>query len=338
MSRSKKSASDLTVADLDKKIDSGEVDLLYLLLGEEAYLKDHLIKKLTLTVDESFRDFNVSRHSLADTSIVEILDAARQTPMMAKRRLMVVSDLDKIKDEASTDALIDYLGHPADTATLVFLAVSLDGRRRYAMALQKACIVVKCDHLEDAQARGWAEKYLRARGVAIEVSALNILVGLTGGNLLRLQNEMEKLITYAGNAKRITSPDVESLVTRTKQHTAFDLGDALIADDRKKALRLLHRLIADKNEPVAIVGMLAWAYRRALITKDLMMQNAPMNEISREAKVSPYKQEFFAQIRRIDLKTITFAVKRIAEVDLAIKTSSGTPTLQLEHLICELTS
>jgi len=149
---------------------------------------------------------------------------------------------------------------------------------------------------------------------------------------------MEKLITYVGNAKRITSPEVESLVPRTREHSAFDLGDALISNDRKKALRLFHRLIADRNEPVAIVGMLAWAYRRALIAKELMSRNAPMAEVSREAKVSPYQHELIAQMRRLDLKTIIFAVKRIAEVDLAIKTSVGTPALQIEHLICELTS
>src|SRR5882724_1449442 len=260
MSRSKKSASDLSVADLDKKIDNGQVDLLYLLLGEEAYLKDHIISKLSLTVDGAFRDFNISRHSLGDTPIIHILDDARQSPMMSKRRLLVIKDLDKMKDEASSDALIEYLSHPADTATIVFLAVSLDGRRRYATALTKTCTVVKCDHLGDGEAAAWAEKYLRARGVAMEQQARGLLVGLTGGNLLRLQNEMEKLITYVGNAKRITSIDIEALVPRTRPHTAFDLGNALMANERQKALKLLKRLIADKNEPVAIVGMLAWTY------------------------------------------------------------------------------
>src|SRR4051812_3778833 len=127
MSRSKKNASDLSPTDLEKKIDGGQVDLLYLLLGEEGYFKDQIIDKLSLTVDESFRDFNISRHSLGDTLVVQIVDAALQMPMMAKRRLLIVSDLDKIKDEASTDALIEYLNHPVDTATIVFLAGSLDG-------------------------------------------------------------------------------------------------------------------------------------------------------------------------------------------------------------------
>lgn len=341
MSRPRKIASDLDPAELDKQLDAGKVEPLYLFLGEETYLKEQAIKRLAATVEEAFRAFNVTRLSLKETSLAAALDAARQMPMMARRRLVVISDLDQIKDEAAIDALIEYLRHPVETTCLVFTGRSLDGRRRYAAPLRRACVVVGFDSLDEREVRARAEKYLRARGVQIEPSALGLLIGLTGTGLTYVTNELEKLVTHAGRARRITTPDVEALVPRTRQHDNFELGDAVLAGERQRALRLLRRVMADGAEPVALVGMLAWAFRRMLVAKELMQRNAPMPEVAREAKVSPYAHDFFAQARRIDLDKLVRGLQRLAEVDLALKSTAATPQLRLlrlEHLICELTS
>ncbi|HZS45561.1 MAG TPA: DNA polymerase III subunit delta [Blastocatellia bacterium] len=337
MSR-KKSASDLSPAELEKQIQSGKVEPLYLFIGEDSFLKDGALKKLVNTVDEGFRDFNVEEFSLQETPVAKILDAARQLPMLARHRLLIISDVDKLKDETGTDALIEYLRHPVDTTCMVFVTNTLDGRRRYASTLQKTATVISFDHLDDKGAEAWANRYLKSQGVTIDPQACGILIGLTGGNLAHLKNALEKLITYVGKAKRITPEDVKALVPRTRETNSFDLGDAMLANDRKKAIRLLHRMIDDGGEPVAIVGLLAWSYRTALVAKELIQRDAPMSEVAREARVAPYKKHFFESVNRLTIEKILFAVKRLAQVDLAIKTSQGTPALQLEHLICELTS
>jgi len=112
------------------------------------------------------------------------------------------------------------------------------------------------------------------------------------------------------------------------------MGAGLVA----RARRVAWTAGAAAGLTVGLVGLIASNFHKMALAKELMSRNAPMAEVSREAKVSPYKTEFFQQMNRIDLKKVRFAIKRIAEVDLAIKTSSGTPILQLEHLICELTS
>src|SRR5215470_12501016 len=104
MSRSRKSASDLSPAELEKKIQSGNVEPLYLFLGEDNYLKDSAIRKLVSTVDEGFPEFNIERFSLQETPVVPVLDAARQLPMLSRHRLMIIDEVDKLKDDASIEA------------------------------------------------------------------------------------------------------------------------------------------------------------------------------------------------------------------------------------------
>jgi DNA polymerase III delta subunit len=75
-----------------------------------------------------------------------------------------------------------------------------------------------------------------------------------------------------------------------------------------------------------------------LLAKELMERRAPMAEVQAAVKLPPWKVgEFNAQVRRASLDEISRGITRMAEVDLAIKSSIGTPALQLEILVCELT-
>ena len=78
------------------------------------------------------------------------------------------------------------------------------------------------------------------------------------------------------------------------------------------------------------------------MVKDLMQHNALSGEIERRAKLfGPSRNTFFQAARRTDAKALKTAIRRIAETDLAIKTSVGGPgpagaRLQIEMLVCEL--
>jgi len=54
-------------------------------------------------------------------------------------------------------------------------------------------------------------------------------------------------------------------------------------------------------------------------------------------RVPPFKQrDYLAMLSRIDSADMARMIQRIAETDLAIKTSKATPRMQMEMLVCEL--
>ena len=72
--------------------------------------------------------------------------------------------------------------------------------------------------------------------------------------------------------------------------------------------------------------------------KELMERRAPAAEVQAAVKLPPWKMgDFNAHVRHTPVDEITRGLRRMAEVDLAIKSSVGTPELQLEVLVCELT-
>ncbi len=338
----KKKVDGISYEEFRRQVKGGTIAALYLFVGEESYHQERAVALLKSLVDEAMRMFNFATFSIGETvngiktSAAMAIDNANQLPMMSSRRLTIISDFDKIKEE-ELDFVVEYLKRPSPSTTVVFRAASLDQRRKITAALMKTCTVVNFDRLTDAQASRYAEEFLRRRNCRMEPGALGHLIGLVGTKMGRLVNELEKLAAYAEGGF-INQAAIDELIPRAKEHTSFELWDAVMDRDRKRALRLMHRLLEDKTEPVMIVGALAGLYRRLLAGKVLMEQQAPFEEISKATGQYGFRaKEFNAKLMRMSRQEIAHGLRRLAEVDLAIKSSEATPRLQMEFLIAELT-
>ncbi len=343
MSRKKKLDA-LSYDDFRRQIKEGHIESLYLFTGEEDYLHDRAVRLLYNTVDEASRVFNISVFAIGSeisptgpkATAAMAIDTANQWPMIAARRVVIIRDFDKIREE-ETDLVFEYLKRPASTATVVFQSRSLDQRRKITTALMKACTVVSFDHPNEQQAARWVEQFLKRRNCRIEPTALGHLIGLTGTRMSRLANELEKLAAYS-EGSIINNAIIDQLVPRAREHSGFEIWDAIMERDRKRALRLLHRMLEDGTEPVAIVGSIGGLYRRMLAGKELIARQAPQEEVMKATgQYGPRAKHFNMRLNRTSREEIVRGLRRIAQVDDAIKNSLATPRLQLEILVCELT-
>ncbi|HKV42004.1 MAG TPA: DNA polymerase III subunit delta [Blastocatellia bacterium] len=343
---SKKQAG-LTCEQFRSRVKEGKIDPLYLFVGEEWYLHKQALQELYKTIDEAAREFNISVFAMAGsqsgtaagsgkTLASNAIDAANSMPMISKRRIVVVRDFDKIT-EGEMDLVLEYLKRPADTATLVFQATSLDHRRKITEALLKTCTVVSFDPLTKHEAQARVEKYLKNKKCSIDRDALGTLLGLTGTSIARLVNELEKLVTYTGGG-HISRDVVERLVPRVREHTAFELWDAILDRNRKLALQLTDRLLNDGTEPLSLIGVLASLYRRMLVAKEMIASGAESNEIARATgQYAPRAAPFYDRVRHTPKEEIVHAIRRIAQADNDLKNATGSPRLHLEYLVAELT-
>lgn len=337
--RPKKKTSGPGSEEFRREVEGGRIGPLYLFVGEEQFLQERALRLLFGTVDEALRIFNVSTFTIGSdsgagskTTAAMVIDAANQMPMMSNRRIVVVREFDKIREDEQ-EIVLAYLKNPASTTTIVFQAVSPDKRRKLTAALVKACAVVTFDLLDENRARRWAEDRLKLRGCTIEPAALSLLIALVGTGLTRLVNELEKLAAYADGGV-VNSAAVQELVPRAREHTNWELWDAINARDRKRALKLMERLL-DDTDPLPILGALASLYRRLLTGKQLVEGGASAQEITRAT--GQWSDTFLTRLRRGSRAEIVHGLRRIAEVDNAIKNSEATPRLLMEYLIAELT-
>jgi DNA polymerase-3 subunit delta len=331
-------------SDFYLRLQKQQIAPLYLFEGAERYLRDKALKKLLdAAVDQSVRDFNFAAVSVVQGNLDEALALARQFPMISPRRMVVVTGFEAINDQDQLELLKDYLRAPVDTTVLVFVSDALDNRRNIATMLRKTCETVIFDPLDERDAAPqWVRDYVSRSSCFIEPQAAAYLVGMAGVDLQLLSSELDKLINYVGAKGRIGREEIDELVRNSREHSNFELTDAILDGDRRRALNLLDRIYANSSESpqslsLMILGAIASQYRKLLAAKELMRQNAPNSEVAKAVGMSPYAvTRLNERARKMDTERILKGIARIAKTDVALKSSLATPRLQLELLICEL--
>ncbi|HEV7473183.1 MAG TPA: DNA polymerase III subunit delta [Pyrinomonadaceae bacterium] len=328
--------------DLDRSLAAGKVQPLYLLVGCETYLRDSAARKISDAALSGtlLREFNESGFSLLTDAAMSAIAAAEQLPMMSERRVVRVKDFARLRD-ADEETIIRYLDRPLDSTVLIFVADDLDKRKKLTKSLLANCAVVEFPAVKDAEAKAWARTRLKELKTTADDRVLSEVVRLVGTNLQTLSSELEKLAAAALETRQITAELVDQLIDRSRELSNFDLGDQLIAGDRRRALETLHRLLEDDVAPVMLLGLIAGNYHRLALAKELLKRGR-RDEVYRLIYGPPAKRDAFMNtLQRSEATRIARGIQLIAAADLAIKSSlaGGGPKgarLQLEVLVCEL--
>ncbi|MEO7674033.1 MAG: DNA polymerase III subunit delta, partial [Pyrinomonadaceae bacterium] len=342
----------LTRDNLREKLRNREVAPVYVLFGAETFLRDKAAKYIAdlCFSDGDMRDFNETEFSLdVSDNIRSAISAAEQLPMMAAKRVVRITDI-RVSTSATKDTLkedseqivANYLKDPSPATVVIFVADELNGSRKLTKLLTVNTVAVDFKRLENDDLRAWAKDHIRDLGSEADEQTIRYLVNVAGDDVRRLNNEIEKLSAAALPGKRITKELIDQLVPTSREISNFGLTDNLVAGRKAEAVRVLQKILGDGAEPLALLGLISSNYRRLLIAKELFASGASRSEVISVSKAyGPGQDAFLSLARRVEIGKLAGALNRIAQTDLAIKTSIGGSgpagsRLQLEMLVCEL--
>jgi DNA polymerase III subunit delta len=179
----------------------------------------------------------------------------------------------------------------------------------------------------------------------MENDAARELVDALGSDMMLVANELEKLVLYVGDKKRITLGDVETMVLAAKQRSLYELTDAISAKDRARALEMMDAMLNTGDGDEAAIGhlyMLAKTFRQMLVIleKNVRDSRAIWQALWQGFRVPPFAaDDIIKQARRYKSKReITRAIRLIARADLALRSNPPSKRLILENLVLDLAS
>jgi DNA polymerase-3 subunit delta len=362
-------SSDRFIAEIEASRTGGALRPGYVLLGDEAYLHERCRRAILDTLIDAgsgpaMRDFALAEIDLAETSIFEALDRAQTPSLMAPFQVLFLRNLKTLytrgakKDEFA--ALDAYGRSPNPQALLVFVADHLhlpsdlrrmdmqdkDRYERIRETLGDWCGMVELVRVEESDAMRWLVVEAEKRGSVLEVDAARELTDALGADLMLMASELEKLLLYTGERRRITLGDVETMVLGAKQRSLYELTDAISAKDRPRALALLQGLLnaSDGGEESAIghLYMLARTFRQMLVIleKNVRDSRAIWQALWQGFRMPPFAAEdLIRQARRYkSRRDLTRALRLIARADLELRSSPPDKRLVLERLVLALAS
>ena len=344
------------------ELESRKLKPAYVLVGDEAFFRkrcrDAILEHL---VAPDSRDFSFFEFDLSETSLGEILDRARTPSLMAPFQVFFVRGVKALfgrgSNEEKISAIADYCKNPNPDALLVFVAdhisIPADARRmemtdkdRYQKIredLGPICGIVELARVEEGEAVRWIGEYCATRDVKIDADGARELVDALGGDMMTISNELEKLILYAGEKKKISLGDVETMVLSAKQRSLYELTDAISLKDRVRALKVLDAILSSGDGEEAAIGhlyMLAKTFRQMLVILERNVRDQRMlwAALWQGFRVPPFAaDDIIRQARRYKSKReLTRGIRLVAKADLALRSNPPGKRLILEKLVLDL--
>ncbi len=330
-----------------KKIEQKKIAPVYLIIGVEDYIINETKKRLLENVlSEEDTEFNYVHFDLDEMPIQSVLEEAETLPFFGEKRLVLASnptflttEKNKSKVEHQTEKLEAYLNEPVDYSILCFIAhvEKLDERKKLTKLLKKTATVIEAKRPNEKEFIGWIQNKVKQNEFEMKQDAILRLFELTSGNLTTAMNELDKLMLFKFEEKQIGLSDVDNLVVRSLEQNIFLLLDKLIAQDISGALRIYYDLLKQKEEPIKIMALIGSQFRLLSQLKILEKEGYSSQQAAGTLKVHPFRAKLAAkQARGFSQEELNYALLRISEIDLELKTGVGNREQKLEWFLFEL--
>lgn len=343
---------------------AGKMQPLYIFAGDEVFLRDRcrdaVLKHL---VPPEMREFSVYEFDLAATSVSEVLDRAQTPSLMAPFQVFFVRNVKVLygrgshkEDFAAVEA---YAKDPNPNALIIFVAdhisIPADVRRmdmqdrdkyeRLRETLGEHGAMIEFARVDEGDGIRWVMDTSGQQGYKIDPDAARELVDSLGADMMLVSGELEKLMLYTAEKKRITLGDVETMVLAAKQRNLYELTDAISLRDRARALQVLQALLSSGDGEEAAIGhlyMLARTFKQMLIVleRNVRDSRAIWQALWQGFRVPPFAaDDLIRQARRYkSRRELTRALRLIARADLDLRSNPVSKRMVLENLVLALSA
>ena len=314
---------------------------IYFLYGKERFYQTEILKtieKKLITPDN--RDFNLETFEAKTSSPADWLGATQTLSFLGGTKLVVVRNLDQASLPAKTaEPLLDYLADPAPAICLVLTADQADRKKNIFKALTKIAGAVHCEAPSEGQLVPWVKKRAQSLGYTLSGEAARMMIERIGAKPGILATELDKVLTYAGENANVTEKDVAEVVGAIRMENVFALTEALKEKNTEKALVLLHNQLEHGEEPVKILGMVAWQLRTIWEVKSYQDKKIPAGKIAQEMGAKPFLiEKAMRHTKNFSVAELKRGFENLFQADRELKTTGKDPEGVLETLVLRLCS
>ncbi len=316
---------------LNQDIKTGEFKQIYLLYGEEAFLKNSYKNRLKEAIigDDTM---NFARFEGKGLDVDELIRLADTMPFFAERRLILVEDSGFFK--SASDALVQYLPSMPDTTILLFVETEVDKRNRLYKKVKDMGYAAELNRQDSAQLARWAGGILTREQKKITKHTMELFLSMAGDDMKNIRMELEKLISYTLGREVITDEDVLAVCTVQVTNRIFEMVSAIVNRQPRKAMDLYEDLLTLKEPPMRILFLIARQFNQLLQVKDLMGKGMDKGTIASKLKMQPFVVgKTMPQARQFGREQILSYVEFCVETEEAVKSGRLQDRLAVELLI-----
>lgn len=317
---------------LNEEIKTGQLKQIYLLYGEEDYLRSQYRDKLKKALTGEDDTMNYHYFEGKDVPVGEVIDLAETLPFFAARRVILIENSGLFKHGG--EALAEYLAAPAESVCFVFAEKEIDKRSRLYKAVAARGRAVEFKVQDESILKRWVLGMLKKENKKITEKDLEFFLEKTGTSMENISKELEKLFCYCLEKDVITREDIEQICTRQVNNQIFDMMNAIAEKKQKKAMELYYDLLTLKEPPMRILFLLARQFNILLQVKELKKKGHDNKSIGEAVGLPGFiAGKYVTQAGRFSTEDLRQAVTDCVEAEEAVKTGRMNDVLSVEVLL-----
>jgi DNA polymerase III subunit delta len=244
-----------------------------------------------------------------------LMDEALTPSLFTQNRILIVTNSEKITKGRMED--LSALQGVSNASLRIVLATT---SRKSVDSWAKIFPVIEIEPLKPADVARWLmDRYQLPPDIA------RYLVDNVGTDLYQLNSEVQKLQTYAGGTRQIETRDVDVLILRSEQFGPFELDDAVLARDYKKAVQVLGSMLDEGVDPLIVLSRIVRVWRQLFVGKSLAGKKSA-KDVAAAAMVPVWKAaDFTTSCKRFEWKQLVGGFRLLLNADRAFKTSTPNP-------------
>lgn len=255
-----------------------------------------------------------------------LMDEALTPSLFAQDRILIVTNAEKL-----TKARLEELTAIQSISNSSLKMVLATPTRKSVEAWSKGFSIIEIDALKPGDAARWiVDRYKLGPDIA------RYMVDNVGTDLYQIHTEIEKLRTYVGDARPIEPRDIDVLILRSEQFGPFELDDAVLARDYKKAVQVIGSMLDEGADPLMILSRIVRVWRQLFVGKSLVGKRSAKDVAAAAGSPVWKAADFTASCKKFEWKRLASGFRHLLNADRAFKTSTPNPEGYFDVMLWKL--
>jgi DNA polymerase-3 subunit delta len=296
---------------------------LYVLMGDEPLAQRECLDAIRYAARRQGYDERTSLTVERNFNWQQLAAFGQSISLFASQRILELSIPSGKPGTEGSKALQALAEKPmADTVMVIILPkLDRDGKNSaWFSTLEQAGVSLALQEVEAQLLPQWIAKRLALQDQQTDTETLEFIAHQVEGNLLAAHQEIQKLgLLYP--AGTLAADAVRDAVLNVSRYDAFQLGEAVLAGDSERTVRILQGLQDEGAQPVAVMNPLLWVLRPLVRIKQAEVRGENLANAMQQARIYGDRQVLVKRaISRLSLRQLQAALLKLAEID---KTAKG---------------
>lgn len=312
--------------------------MVYLLYGEDEYLRNEYLKKIKKAFGEV--QLGINYVQIDENNVSNIISDIETPAFGFSSKLIIAKNTGLFKKKnALSETLAEYLKTAnLESVELVFIEIEPEKNSLYN-AINKIGEVKEFKEQKLPQLITKVKSIAKAYNVNIMENTASYFIECVGTNMSDIINELRKLIEYAGNGGTIIKEDIDALCVKKSESIIFDLTDNLGRKKIAEAIEVLHNLVYAKEPIQRILIMLYNHFKKLYIIKLAIEEN---KNVAQSLKLKPNQaflvNKYQTQAKYFSKEELRSLLEELIKIDSSSKSGGIEINVGLETVLCKYCS